>query len=391
MGELLGSAETSFDTDFAILNAGQGRIGVARAGSFAGSGVGGLSAHCGTKYARVHVRAERWSGQPELNSSWEDIDELPFAAASDGGPLQMSGFDPPTGDHGLDLEGFGTGRVRVLANGRHRYYYGDVENELPPEEWLLQFFPAEGSPNPLAGPPRRLVGFAPFNKSERQSGWAAALHAWAQSGWHSYLFSSPGYYAVHLGASVAGRAVNERDLARESSRYRLSGAPNPIPTPENPLDVPLAERTDDPLVELFGAPIATLRDAIAAMRQVHLLLEVRRGSDILLVPNPAPGPIWEAKSMTEKEVRGAQLQIGYSDFRLIAEDIVTAVSWVGSQGLRTTIQEMGVRWSTTSAVIRGGLALAALTSGVSTAPELGQDRDDDRRPIVITKTGYWSV
>jgi len=392
MGELLGSTETSFDTDFAILNAGQGRIGVASAGSFAGSGVGGLSARCGTKYARVHVRAERWSGQPDLDNSWEDIDELPFEAMPDGGPLQMSGFDPPTDDHGLDLEGFGTGRVRVLARGRHRYYYGDVEDDLAPEDWLIQLFPVEGLPNPLAGPPRRLVGFAPFSKWERQSGWAAALHAWAQGGWHTHLFSSPGYYAVHLGMSVAGSAVNDRDLARESSRFKLSGAPNPIPAPEDPLDVPLAERADDPLVALFGAPIATLRDAIAAMRQLQLLLEVRRGSDILLVPNPAPGPIWETKSMTDKEVRGIQLQIGYSDFRLIAEDIVTAVSWAGSQGLRTTVQEMGIRWSTTSAAIRGGLALAALTSGVSTAPELdSRDGDDDQLPIIITKTGYWSA
>jgi hypothetical protein len=77
---------------------------------------------------------------------------------------------------------------------------------------------------------------------------------------------------------------------------------------------------------------------------------------------------------------------------LIGADIVTAVSWAGDRGLTTTVQEMGIRWSATSAEIRGGLALAALTSGLATTPTLdSESSDDDQLPIVVTKTGYWSV
>jgi hypothetical protein len=391
MADLLGATETAFETDFAILGASQGNVSAA-AGTFAGSSIGGLSAHCGTKYAGVHVRTERWSGRPEFDNSWEDMDELPFQAIVGGGPLQISGFDPPSDDHGLDLEGFGSGRVLILAKGRHRYYYGDVEDELPPEEWLLQFFPQEGTPNPLAGPPRRLVGFAPFSKWEKQSGWKAAIHAWDQTGWHSHLFNSPGYYAVHLGMSLAARAIDARNLASQSSSFTRNGSPNPLPFPEDPLNIRLAERIDDPLAALYGAPVQTLGEAIDAMRHLNLLLDVVRGDETLLVPNPAPENVWEAKSMTEQEIRLIRLQIGYADFRSIAEDIVIAVSWAGEKGLKTTIQEMGTRWSTTSAAIRGGLALSALTSGVSTDPTLDNEKgDDDQLPIVITKTGYWSV
>ncbi|MES1170058.1 MAG: hypothetical protein ABUL47_05150, partial [Leifsonia sp.] len=113
-----------------------------------------------------------------MDDSWEDRDELPFVAAADGGLLRVWGFDSATEDHGLDLEGFGNGRVRVLARGRHRYYYGDVFDDLPAEEWLLQFFPTEGLPDPLAGPPRCLPRFAPFGPRDIQPGWFAALHSW---------------------------------------------------------------------------------------------------------------------------------------------------------------------------------------------------------------------
>jgi hypothetical protein len=391
MADLLGATETEFATDFAILSASQGYVSTA-AGTFAGSSIGGLSANCGTKYARVHVRAERWSGRPDFDNSWEDMDELPFQALVGGGPLQISGFDEPSDNHGLDLEGFDSGRVLILAKGRHRYYYGDLEDEVPPEEWLLQFFPQEGRPNPLAGPPRRLVGFAPFSKSEKQSGWRAAIHAWEQSGWHSHLFSSPGFYAIQLGLRLAARAINARDLAHESSRFTRNGSPNPLPFPDDPLDIQLAERPGDPLADLYGAPVSNLREAIDAMRSLQLLLDVHRGDEVLLVPNPAPGPIWDANSMTENQIRVLRVHIGYADFRSIAEDIVIALSWAGEQGLKTTIQEMGTRWSMTSAAIRGGLALSALTAGVSTTPELdGENGDDDQVSIVITKTGYWSV
>lgn len=391
MVELVGATETEFQTDFAILDARQSKADAA-AGTFAGSSIGAMSAHCGTKYARVHVRAERWNGRPDFDFSWEDSDELPFEAIDGGGPLQVSGFDAPTDNHGLDLEGFGRGRVLVFAKGRHRYNYGDIEDRLPPEEWLLQFFPEDGPPQPLAGPPRRLAAFAPFSKWDKQPGWRAAIHAWTQAGWDSHLSRSPGYHAIRLGMSLAGRAIGARELAEASSQFTRNGSPDPLPFPDDPLDIQLAERAGDPLAAMYGAPIANLHDAITAMRSVQLLLEVQKDGEKLFVPNPAPGPIWDAMTMSDQEIRSAQLQIGYADFRSVAEDIVIAVAWAGEQGLSTTIEEMGTRWSTTSTAIRGGLELAALTSGVFTEPKLDNDKgEDDQVPLVIKKTGYWSV
>jgi hypothetical protein len=384
MPELLHSTETEFETDYALLNATQGNVGNDCAGTFAGSSPGALSAHCGTKFALAHVRAERWSSRPPTDGNWEDIDELPFVAIDGDGPLRISGFDPPGEDHGLDLTGFTTGRVLVSANGRHRYRYSDDVPDLPPEEWLLQFFPEEGRPNPLAGPPRRLSGYAPFSTFDTRSGWNEAVHAWEQSGWHSRLFAAPGFRAVEMGVGCALKPVSARDLASASARFTLSSTRNSLPFPDDPLEIRLEQGDDDPLAALWGSPVANLRNAIDTLRHIQLLLDVRHAGETLLVPNPAPALVWDVEPLAEREIQHVRRQIGYADFRNIAEDIEFAVDWAGAAGLLTTVREMGTRWSMTSREIRGGLDLAATTRGITVSPRLEiEDATDDDSPIVV--------
>jgi hypothetical protein len=386
MAELLDATETDFDTDFAILNAAQDGVDGARAGTFAGSAVGAVSAHCGAKYALVHVRAERWSSRPDAGGNWEDIDELPFTASEGAGPLHIWGFDPPDDDHGLDLNGFTTGRVLVRARGRHRYEYSDDEVDLPAEEWLLQFFPEPGPTDPLAGSPRRLVAYSPFSAWEAPSGWRAAIHSWVQSGWDSHLQSSPGYQAIRFGIGTAMQPVSARDLANLYARSPNYRSPTSVPFPADPLEIAVRQQRDDPLAGMHGSAVVDLGAAIDALRELQLLLEVRRAGKTLLVPNPAPAFVWDVASLSEKEVQGLQRQIRHREFVETAEDITSAVEWAGDAGLKTTVQEMGIRWSKSSADIRGGLALVALTEGVTVSPQLsGGNAAEDVLPILVSR------
>jgi hypothetical protein len=113
---------------------------------------------------------------------------------------------------------------------------------------------------------------------------------------------------------------------------------------------------------------------------------VRRAGKTLLVPNPAPAFVWDVASLSEKEVQGLQRQIRHREFVETAEDITSAVEWAGDAGLKTTVQEMGIRWSKSSADIRGGLALVALTEGVTVSPQLsGGNAAEDVLPILVSR------
>lgn len=156
MSTLLHSVEVDFQTDFAMFSAFDVLTPPYDRGTFATAGEGWVIASTGTKYARVHAVAERWSAVPPATHGWDDIDDLPFGATT--GNLRLGGFDEFSDP--LNLNGFGWGRVQVFARGRHRYHYSswvDVD-VMPPEEWLLRFYPVRGEPDPLAGPPRILGG-----------------------------------------------------------------------------------------------------------------------------------------------------------------------------------------------------------------------------------------
>ncbi len=174
MARLIEAVEAEFETDYAVLSLAQESGGGGFPGGFVGTVPGGVDAQCGTKYARVKARAERWDARPPLQRGWEDIDEWPFEEIPGGGPLGLSGFDPQ--DVGLDVEGLGRARVVVYARGRQRYGYFELSDPLEPEEWLFQVFPDPERLDALAGDPRRLSGRAPFSPPPR-TGWYAARDA----------------------------------------------------------------------------------------------------------------------------------------------------------------------------------------------------------------------
>src|SRR4051812_49782989 len=96
--QLVGSAEFTFSTDFAILVVKQPDVDHwgEDPGVYANSWPGFVQLTPGARYADPTVRLERWSARPpRVGQEWEDVDELPFEEVPGAGRLQAHGFDPP--------------------------------------------------------------------------------------------------------------------------------------------------------------------------------------------------------------------------------------------------------------------------------------------------------
>jgi hypothetical protein len=122
--------------------------------------------------------------------------------------------------------------------------------------------------------------------------------------------------------------------------------------------------------------MTTLGEAIDALRELQLLLTSNRDGQEVLTPNPDPGLVWEHIELSDTQIQGTRLQIGYADFRQIAEDISIAMAWVPDSGLHTTVGKMALHWSTTPADIRGGLKLLA-TNELKMEWATGDEGTDD--------------
>lgn len=348
--------ETTFDTDFAILSAYQSTGPDSDVGTFALTTHGALSASCGTKYARVHVRAERWDSRPPVAENWEDADELPFVEVPDGGPMEIAGFDPSSAR--LDVTGIGNARVQVYATGRHRYYYGDdvLGDALPPEQWLLRFFPTDGDPDPLAGGPRRLAGEGALYRNAPDP-WSAALRAVEVSGWYEVLWPSAVFQSVRSALWSAGGPTSEDELARLMVRRRApferGGA--------DALDQVIPPSRDEPdqLAELTGrATPLTAGEALDAMLDLGLLVSEERTGVQLLIPNPAPEPAWVRRAREGHDpdsIRRIRLNTLRHLHGLLATDLSRALRWAGVQGLRSTPRKLALRLATTVDEVRGAL------------------------------------
>lgn len=401
--DLLSSVTTELSTDFAILTANQSGHYFAEAGTFAGTAPGALSAICGTKYADVRVRAERWDGRPPHQFGWEDADELPFEAVSGAGPLVLGGFEPS--DAALDVGDLGRARVLVRARGRQRYGYSDILDGQPPEEWLLQFYPDPKELDALSGDPRRLSGQAPFGPIHR-TGWSACMHAWQQTGWHQYLYSLPGYYGLHLGLLMSGHAVPRSELFREVV-FRLGGTHDESVPHRDPHDVPLQSRTitepqDPALLESVqtetrqlalvaaGAGISEITvvgHLIQALVNLGLLLPIHRKGQELLVPNACPGMVWDVLDISEQARDSIRVQIGYADFRHVAADIDNMLLWAPSQILTTTPRRLAIRLAVTSDEVLGAFELLDLTDRARHVRIAGgPDRPEDGPLDVVDAT-----
>ncbi|HWL34588.1 MAG TPA: hypothetical protein VNQ77_00205 [Frankiaceae bacterium] len=360
MATLVAAYEKRLSTDFAILNASQ-RFDDLGTQTYAASTPGYVAMVCGSKYADVQARAERWDARPpEPGAEWEDADELPFAAVPAGEPLRFGGFDPPEPDEpGLDVTGLDRARVQVLATGRHLSAYGDTSDV--PERWLLRIWPDDAPPDPLAGPPRRIAGALPFARGP-QPAWHAALGAWQRAGW-SMLSAPRAFREVTAALASAGRPVAQHEL------------PDGALTPEN---VPEWAATLETLAAAAGlAGMATYADAVAVLERLGLLARTHDG---LLVPNPAPPAAWDVLDLPEDHERGARLAVLRDDFQVFMGDVQHLLSWTGP--LTATPRRLAIRLALRPGDVLGVLRLMVLTRHLTVAPGI----DDAGADTTLTIT-----
>ena len=381
MASLLSSVETEFTTDFAVLQAHQEvyvyapiHVDMPASGTFAGTCPGGLYASCGTKYAEVRFRAERWDTRPAFERGWEDIDELPFAEVAGAGPLELGGFDRSA--VGLNIDGLGRARVLVYARGRHRYNYSEQTQRegLPPEEWLLQFFPDPDALDALAGDPRRLAGRAPFDHVP-QDGWHAALREWSLTGWDGYLQRYSGYSAIAMALRIGKQPQGRADLARTACKWHGYEAWKREP-PSDPLAFPLrleanpgrpllpreidaaaaTERALTDLAFLAGLQqVDVFGDLIQALVNLGLLTPLHRGGTELMVPNPSPGIVWDALDLSDSERKQVRQNIGRYNFNEVADDISNMLTWAPEHRLEVTPHALALRLAVRSSEVIGAL------------------------------------
>lgn len=376
MAQLLGSVRTRLTTDFALLLAEQEPGLRPDAYLFATSTKGALGMACGTKYADVVITVERWDSPPPLDlRAWEDRDELPFEEQRDAGPLMLAGFDPADAP-GLDVEGLGRARVRVLANGRHQYFDGDHgDGEVSPEQWLLQLWPDAAGEGAMVGEPRRLA--SPFRDPRAATPWQAALHAWRQTGWHAFL----GLDALTYTALALQRARQPMSLDELVSVVHLPGESNPS------LDTPLAASLEQQRAHLtqLGAVLAieivTYGDLLDALLQCGLLA---RTHDARVVPNPAPTPVWELLELDEPTRRSIQLRVLEGDFGDIQWDIAHLIRWAPDQTLDTTPRAIALRLAVPVRSVLGGLELLNVHGRAHVVPDFNMLGADD--PMTASRT-----
>lgn len=368
MARLLESVESRLSTDFAMLLAEQEPGTRPDAMCFATSNRGAVAMACGTKYADVHVVLQRWDSQPPLDqSAWEDRDELPFEEDVGAGPLQLGGFEPADGP-GLDIDGLGRARIRVLATGRHRYTYGDsIDETAPPEEWLLQLWPDLSGMDAMAGEPRRLAGPLPFGPQAQPTPWHAALHAWRQTGWAAFFSSLDAFTAISHGLDVAQRGLPRRELPALAARVHRQ-----LFDREPAMDTRLAPCLDaqrtalDLLGTRLDIDITTFGDLVTALLRCGLLTHT---DDDAVAPNPAPSPVWEVLDLPEATERSLRRQGLQADFAAIQWDLLHLVRWAPDQELRTSPRRIAIRLAVPLEQVSGGFQLLEAYGRIRTEPE----------------------
>lgn len=388
MAVRLGAVEAEFSTDFAILKAYQG-MEDADSGGFAGSRPGAVDALCGTKHANLRVRAERWDSRPPMQRGWEDVDELPFAEVPDEGPLVLSGFE--ASDVGLDVDGLGRARVLVQARGRHRYGYSDFREDLPREEWLLQFWPDPEAQDGLAGDPRRLAGPGPM-VTPRPSGRHAALHAWRQTGWHAHLSDVPGYDQAERALNLSPAPLSYEELAAAALRCSYDWGRGDRSAESDPLNAILHPprkkeqithmtatieawdaRKAQSLVDLAAAAelpeVRVMADFIQALLNIGLLLHVRQAGQELLVPNACPGLVWEVLEVDEQQRRHLRRKSAAADFETTFDDLINILAWAPERRLVTTPRRIAIRLGTTPDQVLGALDLLEVSREGTAVPQ----------------------
>ncbi len=382
MARLIGVLEESLSTDFALLAVGQS--GAAGDGpsttTYAASGPGAIVMVCGTKYAELEVRVERWDAEPQVpGHGWEDCDELPFEPVSDGGPLQVWAFDPPGDEAGLSVEGLGRARVQVLAAGRHRYGYSDSAEGLPPERWLVRIWPDGEHRDAMSGSPRRIAG--PLPHTNRRTAWIEAHHGWRRTGWSSYLLGIQACQIIERALVIAGGPCDPDDLVTNFGPWGVQRERAGAYTWDSPVlghgwAIPAEVVRPDALVKLramaaaTGMPsIDTFRDALEFLERLGLIGRQHGVNGGHLVLNPAPRPVWEVLELSPASERGLRTQGLWSDYQYLENDLEHLLRWAPNQRLVTTPERIAVRLSVGVDDILGGLQLLDILDRVSVHPK----------------------
>jgi len=378
MPSLIDAVSTRFATDFHIIQAVQEGVGINPGASFAGSTPGVVSLEAGFKEAHVSMRAERWDGRPADTAGWEDLDDIPFEEVPTAGKLILQGFDD--GNVGLDLSGFGSGRVQVLARGRHRFEPGspiDLQ-AVEPEVWLLQFYPVEGAPDPMAGGPRRIAGGGGFSRpSTSTSPWLAAVWGYRSSGWSSLLSQSPGFSIAQWTLRLVTTPLSRRELAQHMAQRMPPWEFGGLDAESLALPAPTGRRASpDPLASMTNREaIVTIGEAIDAMVDLGLLLTEVRDGEPVHIPNPAPLPAWVRLGLSGEQLVKVRSRDLESDHGGIATTISFAVAWCHETGLTATPREMALRWCTSVEGLIQGLRLLGGSGRVRADQELGFDTE----------------
>ena len=391
---LLAAAECTLDTDFALLYALQ-ETGAEPPASqtYAASAPGAVAMVCGTKYARLHVRTERWDGPPPPpDEAWEDMDELPFEVVPGGGPLRVSGFEPAGGE-GLPVADLcpagGRARVQVLAAGRHRYGYSDGEPPAEPERWLLRLFPDPGARDALAGPPRRLAGPLPF--ARRPAGWWAAHEAWRTAGWSSHLSSLPAFRLLQEALTHARGPATPEEVLAQWQRYLPALEHRPAPDWDTDVMVgrqpypsePPPEQALGQLAAAAGMPaVRTVGDALTCLRRLGLLLVAEGREQGRLVLHPAPRPVWEVLRMPAEDVVRRRQAVLHDQHGHLGGDVDHLVRWAPGGVLSAPLGRIAVRLAVPLPDVVGALQAKARW-GLRTSPELPFDADGSVGPGTV--------
>lgn len=378
MPTLIDGVSTRFATDFHMIQAVQQGVAINPGASFAGSSPGVVSLEAGYKEAHVSMRAERWDARPADVDGWEDIDDLPFVEVNSAGALMLRGFDE--GTVGLDLSGFGSGRVQVLARGRHRFDPGspiDLQT-VEPEEWLLRFYPIDGAPDPMAGGPRRIAGGGGFSRpSTSTSPWLAAVRGYRSSGWSSLLSQSPGFSLAQWTLRLVTTPMNRLELAQHMAQRMPPwefGGPDAeslaLPAPQG------RRASPDPLASTTNREaIVTIGEAIDALVDLGLLLTEMRDGEPVHIPNPAPTPAWVRLGLSGQQLVTFRSRDLEGDHGGMAATISFAVAWCHERGLTATPRAMALRWCTSIENLVLGLRLLGGSGRVRADQELGFDTE----------------
>lgn len=391
-------------TDFALLFAGQegGLYEDNVTMTYAASEPGRVGMFCGTSQAVADVRLELWDGPPPAPApEWEDCDELPWLTLPGAGPVLVSGFDGPTGEPGLDLGGLVDGRVQVLASGRHRYGYIDPAPgpEVPPERWLLRWWSTPGPTTGMDGPPRRFAG--PLRgEASRRTGWQAAVHALRQTGWYSELGGLRGFDEILTAVHYLGRPCSTQEIA-EGLRVREQGGErhdwdSPVLGEASSASPPPWEvQVSYPKLGRIGVAaampqIATFGDALTALLRLGLLARCEAPQPGLLVPNPAPRPVWEVLELDDAQRRAAQTSGLYADFQAGQLDLLHVLRWAGTHGLTATPRQIALRLAVSAQDILGWIRL---TTHLDEAELLaaGDSIDADTLVTLLPRSMRWTI